>query len=76
MATGPEAQEAGVAGRVLDFLIEQPQEQGCEAIWLETNDTLAAATRLYERKAFRRLPCEQLRPTPYARCNLQMVLTF
>nr|WP_247713946.1 GNAT family N-acetyltransferase [Qipengyuania xiamenensis] len=76
MATAPEAQGAGVGGKVLDFLIEEARKQGCDAIWLETNETLTAATRLYERKGFRRLSCEELWPTPYARCNLQMVLTL
>lgn len=76
MATSPQAQGKGVGGQVLDFLIEEARQQAGEAIWLETNDMLTAATRLYERKGFRRLSCEELWPTPYARCNLQMVLTL
>lgn len=73
MATDPSAQGKGVASAVLDFLFEVAREQGCEAIWLETNDKLDAATRLYERKGFRKLACNELWPTPYERCNLQMV---
>lgn len=74
MATSPEAQGQGVGAKVLDFLINEAKRQDCEAIWLETNDKLGAATRLYERKGFRRLASEEAWPTPYARCNLQMVL--
>ena len=73
MATDPSAQGKGVASAVLDFLFDAAQKQGCNAIWLETNDRLVAATRLYERKGFRRLACDELWPTPYERCNLQMV---
>ena len=73
MATDPSAQGRGVASAVLDFLFDSARQQGSDAIWLETNDRLGAATRLYERKGFRRLECGELWPTPYERCNLQMV---
>lgn len=76
MATDPAAQGQGAAGAVMDFLIAAARRQGCDALWLETNDTLAAALRLYERKGFRRLGEHELWPTPYARCNCQMVLTL
>ena len=45
-----------------------------DAIWLETNSDLKAATRLYEKCGFVHLKEGELWPTPYARCNLQMVL--
>ena len=73
MATDPAAQGQGAGGLVLDFLIAQARKMGADAIWLETNDQLRAATRLYERKGFRRLECNELWPTPYERCNLQMI---
>lgn len=74
MATDPHAQGNGIGSHIMDFLIDQAKARGCEAIWLETNDRLGAATRLYERKGFRRLEERELWPTPYERCNLQMVL--
>lgn len=73
MATDPAAQGRGIAGLVLDFLVAHARKEGADAIWLETNDQLKAATRLYERKGFRRLECNELWPTPYERCNLQMI---
>ena len=76
MATDPAAQGKGAAGAVMDFLIAAAREQGCDALWLETNDTLSAALHLYERKGFKRLGEDELWPTPYARCNCQMVLTL
>jgi len=74
LATDPEAQGKGVGAAVLGWLCEQAVERGYDAIWLETNDSLAAATRLYGRRGFRKLAGDELWPTPYARCNLQMVL--
>lgn len=73
MATDPAAQGQGVASKVIDFLISEAEQAGIDAIWLETNSSLAAAVRLYERHGFRRLDQDALWPTPYARCNLQMV---
>ena len=61
---------------VLDYLIAIARERGAEAIWLETNDRLGAATRLYDRKGFKPLSKDEEHPTPYSRCNLQMVLTL
>ena len=55
-------------------LIEQGRDMGGDAIWLETNDDLKAAIRLYERNGFQHLSEAALWPTPYARCNVQMVL--
>ncbi|WFL77046.1 GNAT family N-acetyltransferase [Altererythrobacter arenosus] len=74
MATDPDAQGKGVASQVMTFLIDEARARGCDALWLETNDRLGAATRLYERKGFQRLEGDELWPTPYQRCNLQMVL--
>lgn len=76
MATSPSAQGKGVGGAVLDHLITIARKRGAEAIWLETNDKLATATRLYARKGFRALSQDEENPTPYSRCNLQMVLTL
>ena len=72
LATDPTAQGKGVGSAIVDWLCERAVEQGYDAVWLETNDRLAAATRLYERKGFRRLGEDEAWPTPYARCNLQM----
>ncbi len=76
MATAPDAQGMGVGGALLDHLIAKAQSMGAASIWLETNDRLAAATRLYKTKGFEALSPKDQHPTPYSRCNLQMELTF
>ena len=73
MATDPSAQGSGLGSAILDRLIELARNRGADALWLETNSRLEAATRLYRRKGFRALEPHELRHTPYARCNLQMV---
>ena len=74
MATDPAAQGQGVGSAVIDHLIAITQQAGVQTIWLETNDRLKAATALYRRKGFRALGPDEEHPTPYSRCNLQMVL--
>ncbi|MEL7219407.1 MAG: GNAT family N-acetyltransferase [Pseudomonadota bacterium] len=76
MATDPAAQGQGIGAAVLDALVNVAAHRGATDIWLETNDKLAAATALYKRKGFRALADDQIWPTPYARCNLQMVLSL
>ena len=73
MATDPSAQGLGLGSAILDRLIEIAKGREVDALWLETNSRLEAATRLYQRKGFRALEAHELRHTPYARCNLQMV---
>ncbi|MEM1195509.1 MAG: GNAT family N-acetyltransferase [Pseudomonadota bacterium] len=74
MATDPSAQGQGVGSAVIDHLIDVVHTRDADEIWLETNDTLTAATALYRRKGFRALSPGEEHPTPYSRCNLQMVL--
>ncbi len=74
MAAHKDLRGRGIGRAVLEFLIEQATEVGGDAIWLETNSDLKAATILYEKCGFRHLAEHELWPTPYARCNLQMVL--
>jgi len=74
MATDPDAQGQGVGKAVLEHLVQIARDEGAHRIWLETNDRLAAATRLYERTGFRALTAQEERPTPFSRCDLQMML--
>jgi len=74
MATDPVAQGKGVGEKVIRRLVSVAHERGADALWLETNDILTAAVRLYERVGFRSLECEEFWPTPYDRCNLQMIM--
>ena len=74
MATDPSAQGRGIGGAVLGRLIDYGREEGAQALWLETNSKLAAATALYEKVGFRILEADECWPTPYERCNLQMAM--
>ena len=74
MAARKDLRGKGIGRAVLDALIAEGRSMGADAIWLETNGDLKAAIRLYERSGFRHLGADGLWPTPYARCNVQMVL--
>ena len=74
MAARKDLRGRGIGRAVLDALIAEGRSMGADAIWLETNADLKAAIRLYERSGFRHLGADELWPTPYARCNVQMVL--
>ena len=74
MTTDLAAQRRGIGSAIMQRLIEFAREQQADAIWLETNAKLEAATALYERYGFRALGPDEVWPTPYDRCNLQMVL--
>lgn len=73
MVTDISAQRQGIGGAILDCLIDHARKQAADAVWLETNVRLEAATALYERQGFRKLGEDELWPSPYDRCNLQMV---
>jgi GNAT superfamily N-acetyltransferase len=74
MATDPSAQGRGIGGAILDHLIDFARTKGADALWLETNSKLEAATALYRKAGFRTLSPDDAWPTPYQRCNLQMVM--
>lgn len=74
MTTDLAAQRRGIGSAIMQRLLEFAHEQRADAIWLETNARLEAATALYERHGFRALGPDEIWPTPYDRCNLQMVL--
>jgi ribosomal protein S18 acetylase RimI-like enzyme len=74
MAARKDLRGRGIGRTVLEALIAEAKSMGADAIWLETNSDLKAATILYEKCGFRKLSENGLWPTPYARCNLQMAL--
>lgn len=74
MAARKKLRGQGIGRAVIDALIQQARAMDADAIWLETNADLTAAIRLYERSGFRHLGSDDLWPTPYARCNVQMAL--
>ena len=74
MSTDLSAQRMGIGSAILIRLISFARENGADAIWLETNSQLKAATFLYEKTGFRHLEGGEIWETPYDRCNLQMVM--
>lgn len=74
MATEPSAQGRGIGASILTRLLDFARENGADAVWLETNQKLEAATALYEKHGFRKLEGDEAWHSPYDRCNLQMVL--
>ena len=74
MTTDLSAQRSGVGSAILQHLIDYARGQDADAVWLETNSRLEAATALYEKFGFQQLDVDALWATPYQRCNLQMVL--
>ncbi|WP_430415406.1 GNAT family N-acetyltransferase [Parasphingorhabdus sp.] len=74
MAAQKDVRGQGIGRAVLDSLVAEARAIGADAIWLETNGDLKAAIHLYEKSGFRHLAADELWPTPYARCNVQMVL--
>lgn len=74
MSTDLSAQRMGIGSAILGQLIEFARDNGADAIWLETNDRLEAATHLYRKTGFRDLAGDEVWQTPYERCNMQMVM--
>ncbi|NQY13905.1 MAG: GNAT family N-acetyltransferase [Henriciella sp.] len=64
----------GIGRALMDAAIEKARLMGASAIWLETNTKLDAALALYRRTGFRELTGNEITPSPYERCNCQMLL--
>ncbi|MEM9842282.1 MAG: GNAT family N-acetyltransferase [Pseudomonadota bacterium] len=64
----------GIGRALMSAAITKARAMGAHKIWLETNTKLSAALALYRKSGFRELTGDELTPTPYARCNCQMVL--
>lgn len=76
MATAPQWRGRGIGQALLEGLINEARLLGANGMWLETNTRLQAAIRLYTRAGFRALEPADWWPSPYARCDLQMVLEW
>lgn len=66
----------GIGSAVMTRLLEEARALNADGIWIETSNKLAAANRLYRSSGFRELSREEFWPTPYSRCNTQLVLEF
>jgi len=74
MAVTESAQGGGIGRRLLETVIREARAMGTTRLYLETNNKLTPAIRLYESVGFRHLPPERVTPSPYARSNVSMDL--
>lgn len=66
----------GIGGKLLDGAIIYAQNHAVSRLYLETNNSLPNAIRLYESAGFERLPTERIQPSPYARANVYMEMNL
>lgn len=74
MSARSDIQGKGIGRALMDAAIAKSREMGASHIWLETNTSLEAALALYRKSGFRELTGDELTPTPYDRCNCQMLM--
>lgn len=74
MATDRSRRGQGIGRGVLRGLIDEAKALDGDALWLETNGRLEPALRLYLSEGFQSLQREDWWPTPYTRCDRQMIL--
>ena len=74
MSARSDIQGKGIGRALMDAAVEKSREMGAQQIWLETNTSLEAALALYRKSGFRELTGDELPPTPYDRCNCQMLM--
>lgn len=74
MAVDSALQGCGIGRRLMTAAIEEARLRKAGAIWLESNRRLVAAIALYRQSGFAELSGAACDPTPYARCDIQMLL--
>lgn len=74
MSARTDVQGKGIGRALMEAAIAKSRDMGAAQIWLETNTKLAAALALYRKVGFRELTGDEVTPTPYDRCNCQMLL--
>jgi putative acetyltransferase len=74
MAVTESCQRCGIGRRLLEKVITEGRSSGARRLYLETNQKLATAIRLYESLGFRHLPRERVVPSVYARADVYMEL--
>ena len=74
MSARDDVKGQGIGRALMEAAIGKARRMGATKIWLETNTKLEAALALYRRSGFRQLTGDEVTPTPYDRCNCQMLL--
>lgn len=73
MSTRADMQGRGIGKALMRAAMAEARAMGADRIWLETNTVLAAALHLYRLAGFVELHAGEHVPSPYDRCNCQMV---
>lgn len=71
MAVSPKAKGKGIGLLLGNAAIEKARETGAKKIYLESNTALKPAINLYHKLGFKKVTGI---PSPYERCNIQMIL--
>ena len=73
MAVSPSVRGKGIGYLLGQHMIKMAKKMGAKALYLESNTILKPAIQLYYKLGFQKV---SRRPSPYARCNIQMELSF
>jgi DNA-binding MarR family transcriptional regulator/GNAT superfamily N-acetyltransferase len=73
MAVSPDAQGKNIGWLLGQAVVNAARELGASKLYLESNTLLKPAINLYHKLGFKKILG---RPTPYARCNIQMELAL
>lgn len=71
MAVSPAAKGKGIGYLMGQHCIEKARELGFQQVFLESNTKLVPAINLYKKLGFKRIVGQ---PSPYERCNIQMLI--
>ncbi|MGB3624521.1 MAG: GNAT family N-acetyltransferase [Henriciella sp.] len=63
----------GIGKALVMACLKYARDMKAKRIWLESNRKLDAALGLYRAAGFRELACGEETPSPYSRCDIQMV---
>lgn len=73
MAVSPDVQGKSIGWLLGQTIVAEAKKLGASKLYLESNTLLKPAINLYHKLGFKKVVG---RPTPYARCNIQMELVF
>lgn len=73
MAVSPKAQGKNIGFMLTNAIIDKAKSLGASKLYLESNTLLEPAINLYKKLGFQKISGK---PTPYARCNIQMGLVI
>lgn len=74
MSARSDVRGQGIGKALVMACLKYARDMKAERIWLESNRKLEAAIGLYRAAGFRELTEDEHAPTPYSRCDIQMVL--